>query len=81
LGKDKAGSHKYKAATGFKGHYCLKNRQAALYIRQPGHRSLLATRHLFKSGIGASNVTGGLMAWINAGYPVEQTRGTMRITR
>ncbi len=51
----------------------LPGKRTDLYlICKSGARSRRADEHLETQGIVAINVAGGTMAWIDAGFPVDQ---------
>ncbi|WP_326721872.1 rhodanese-like domain-containing protein [Streptomyces sp. NBC_00243] len=49
--------------------------RAVVAICRSGQRSQRAAKHLAAQGIDASDVKGGMTAWVKAGLPVVEERG------
>ena len=50
----------------------LPKTQQILVVCRSGNRSMSATRQLTSAGFDAMNMTGGMIAWSNAGFPVSK---------
>lgn len=53
-----------------------RDRPVVFYCRSGG-RSAVATQAFRASGYDARNMTGGLLAWVGAGLPIEPEDGTV----
>lgn len=50
----------------------LEQDRKVVVVCRSGNRSASATRFLKRQGIDAVNLTGGMIAWVNAGLPTQR---------